>query len=228
MSEIYLNQIKKLKNSYKVSLRIDNSSFDFTISDDLLIRLNFLKPRKLTDSEYKAFLNSLPYDSLYLEGLKYALRRRKTIKEIKDHLREKTSSIELIQDVVNDLSHKNILNDDDYFNDYIDYAIYYKRDGYLKIINDLKERGIKKTFSYPKEALKENIDVLTKKFVSSSKDMDKELRISKAKIYLKRKGYRDEDINSYFNSSLIPESKERKTNLKTKSITFKELKRKIK
>ncbi len=228
MSEIYLNQIKKLKNSYKVSIRCDNDSFDFVISDDLLIRLNFLKPKKLSDSEYKALLNSLPYDSIFLDGLKYATRKRRTIKEIKEHLREKTSSDELIQDVINDLSKRNILNDEDYLNSYLEYAIYYKRDGYLKIVNDLMERGISKPFNYPIDQLKENIEVLTKKFVLSSKDMNKDLRIMKAKLYLKRRGYTDDDISKYFNSSLVSEGTGKKTDIRTKSITFRELKNKIK
>ena len=222
MSEIYLNDIKKLKLSYKVIVREDASVYSFEISEDLLINSSFLRVRRLTSEEYQKFLNNLPFDSVYLQALKFAFRKRRTIKEVKTYLESLTSSDEIIDEVVKKLVTSALLNDEDYFESYLDYAINVKRDGYNKIKDDLTKIGIYKDFYYPEESLKDNILILENKYIKSSRDMSKDLRINKAKAHLLRKGYREAEINRYFDYSIIGEG----SSIRRK-MSFKEIKETI-
>ena len=63
---------------------------------------------------------------------------------------------------------------------------------------------------------------LENKYIKSSRDMSKYLRINKAKAHLLRKGYREAEINRYFDYTIIGEGSSRR-----RKMSFKEIKETI-
>ena len=98
----------------------------------------------------------------------------------------------------------------------LDIYIYDRRDGYNLIVEKLKSLGLDTNFTYPKEALIDNIKYLTIKFNQKTKNEPFKMKVQKCQIYLLRKGYRDTEISRYFNESLIKAENEEE--LKQKEI----------
>ena len=208
--------IKKEAKRYTISIKADDDTYIFKISEDLLIESRFFSARELTPVEYKEFLNKIPEDSLLIEGIKYLDKRAHSEKELRDHLRDYTSSLTLIDKIVIKLKAKKLLDDEYYKNTILDIYIYDRRDGYNLIVEKLKSLGLDTNFTYPKEALIDNIKYLTIKFNQKTKNEPFKMKVQKCQIYLLRKGYRDTEISRYFNESLIKAENEEE--LKQKEI----------
>ena len=200
---IKIIKIKKETKRYTITIKADEDTYIFKISEDLLIESRFFSERVLSKEEYKTFLSKIPEDSLLIEGINYLYKRPHSIKELRDHLRDYTSSTSLIDKIVTKLKDKKLLDDEYYKNTILDIYIYDRRDGYNVIYEKLKSLGLDTSFTYPKEALIDNIKTLTIKFNQKTKNEPYKMKVQKCQIYLLRKGYRDTEISRYFNESLI-------------------------
>ena len=202
----FLDSIKKKNRRYEIVINDESFKTTYKIREDLLIEMKFLSPKEIKEEEYKLFLSKLPLDSLIYEGEKYSDKKLRTSKEVKDHLKEITNDESMINEVVEVLKKESLLNDSSYKKAYLEYAIYTKRDGRVKISNDLVKLGLNSSFEYDKDALKENIDVLTKKYASKDNKTPFNKLVLKTKKYLLSKGYTEDEINKYLNISLIPKN----------------------
>ena len=201
--DIYLSKIKKQSKRYEIEIRVDKDTYEFKITDDLLIEMMFLSPKPLKESEYKNFLNKLPLDSLVYEGIKFIDRKMRSEKEVKEHLYSLSSSISLVEDAIDRLKSKNLINDNNYKDAYLEYAIYTKKDGRLRIVESLSSLGLNTSFDYPIDALKDNIKVLSTKYIQKNSDIPYKTLVNKTKLHLMSKGYTEGEINSFMNISII-------------------------
>ncbi len=202
----FLDSIKKKNRRYEIVINDENFKTTYKIREELLIEMKFLSPKEIKEDDYKLFLSKLPLDSLIYEGEKFADKKLRTSKEVKDHLREITNDESMINDVVEILKKENLINDSSYKKAYLEYAIYEKKEGRMKISNDLVKLGLNNSFEYDTEALKENITLLTKKYVSKDNKTPFNKLVLKTKKYLLSKGYTEDEINKYLNISLIPKN----------------------
>ena len=202
--DIYLSKIKKQSKRYDVDIRVDKDTYSFKITDDLLIEMMFLSPKPLKESEYKSFLNKLPLDSLVYEGIKFVDKKMRSEKETRDHLYSLSSSSSLVDDAIQVLKRKNLINDERYKDAYLEYAIYTKRDGRIKISENLSLLGLNQFFDYPIDAIKENIKVLSSKYIQKNHDIPYKTLIMKTKMHLLSKGYTEGEIDKFLNISLFP------------------------
>ena len=201
---IYLSKIKKQSRRYNIEIRVDKDVFEFKITDDLLIEMMFLSPKPLKESEYKNFLNKLPLDSLVYEGIKYIDKKMRSEKEVREHLYTLSTSYTLVDDTIDRLKSKNLINDENYKDTYLEYAIYSKRDGRLRIIENLSFLGLSTYFDYPIDALKDNIKHLSQKYIEKNYDVPYKTLINKTKIFLMSKGYTEGEIDKFMNISSVP------------------------
>ena len=207
--DIYLSKIKKQSKRYEIEIRVDKDTYEFKITDDLLIEMMFLSPKPLKESEYKNFLNKLPLDSLVYEGIKFIDRKMRSEKEVKEHLYSLSSSISLVEDAIDRLKSKNLINDNNYKDAYLEYAIYTKKDGRLRIVESLSSLGLNTSFDYPIDALKDNIKVLSTKYIQKNSDIPYKTLVNKTKLHLMSKGYTEGEINSFMNISVIPKGNDK-------------------
>ena len=231
MSNTRITFIKKDKGSYKVNIIHDDTELKFTITEDLLIESRFLSLKEIKEEEYNLFLSKLPKDYLLLTSLKYLDKRVKSEKEMREYLLNHTQiidliifwtqfdlniltnndistiMIDLINQTIDSLKKKNLLDDESYKTSLINELIYYKRDGRLLIMNKLSNAGLNDNFIYPLDALKDNLDKLTVIFDKKNHDLSYQDKINKLKVYLLRKGYTDEDLR-YINYHLITKTNE--------------------
>ena len=202
----YLDSIKKKNRRYEIVINDENYKTTYKIREDLLIEMKFLSLKEIKEDEYKLFLSKLPLDSLIYEGEKYTDKKLRTKKEVKEHLKEITNDESLIDEVIKVLKKENLINDESYKKAYLEYAIYTKREGRNKISNDLVKLGLNSSFDYDINALKDNIDFLTKKYASKDNKTPYNKLVLKTKKFLLSKGYTEDEINKYLNYSLIPKN----------------------
>ncbi len=205
--------IKKENKRYNLGILDDNQISYFKITEDLLIEMRFLSLKDITKEEYLLFLSKIPLDSMIYTAINYLNKRQKSEKEIREYLFDKTNSINLINQTVEYLKNKGYLNDELYFKNIVDYLIYTKREGILKINEKLKEIGLSGYINYPNEALKDNIQFLLKKYSEKCNGLDKNKAIEKSKRFLLGKGYTLEQIEKYFDYSLFKNLKKRNISL---------------
>ena len=204
MSNYRLISIKKVSGRYEVGIKANDETYYFKISEDLLIESRFFSEKDLSEQEYSSFLSKIPLDSLIYDAEKYADRKMRTEKEVKDHLFEKTTSKTMVDKAIEVIKKKGLINDEAYKSSYIEYAIYSRRDGILKISQDLKQLGINPGYiDYPIDALKDNLKTLTVKYSSGRKE-PKQALFQKLKIYLMARGYTESEIDKYVSYSMIP------------------------
>ncbi len=208
MDDIRIASIKKDKGSYKLIIIKDNEETKYSITEDLLIESRFLSLRKLSIEEYKLFLSKLPLDYLLLTSIKYLDKRIKSEKEMKEYLLNHTTSLDMINVIIDKLKKKKMLDDESYKQSLLNELIYYKRDGRLLIYSKLNDAGLPSEFIYPIDALKDNIDKLTIAFDHKNYDLSYQDKVNKLKIYLLRKGYTEEDISKNLNYHLLSKQNE--------------------
>lgn len=208
MDDIYLTSIKKKAKKYEIIIRDNSDSYQFKISEDLLIDSSFFSYRSLSKEEYKAFLNKLPLDSLVFEGEKYLDRKDRSEREVKDHLMSFSSDSLLLNEAIEILKRKGLINDSVFLERYVNYAITIKKDGRLKIENQLTLYGLKDSFYYPEDLLKSNIKDLSLQYNESLKGVPYRAKIDKTKRYLLSKGYTERDIDKHFFISFIEKEDE--------------------
>ena len=202
--DIYLSNIKKQSKRYEIDIKVDGKTFSFKISEDLLIEMMFFSTKPLKESEYKNFLNKLPLDSLVFEGERYIDKKIRSEKEIREHLYSLSTSQSLVDEAIKRLKKKNLIDDVSYKAAYLEYAIYSRRDGRIKIANDLISLGLNQYFEYPIDALKDNINALSIKYAQKNHDVPYKTLINKMKIHLLGKGYTETEIDKYMNVQSVP------------------------
>lgn len=130
---------KSKKNQYKVYL--ENNEFlelyeDIILKHELLLKKNIddINIIKKENEDYK----------LYVKTLEYINKRIRCKKEIKEYLKKYTKDSSFIEDIIEKLYEKKLLDDNLYIKSYITDKINFTNDGPIKIKKKLIELGFNK------------------------------------------------------------------------------------
>jgi len=130
-----IKYVKKNKNEYTIYL--DNNT-TITLYDDTILKYELLIKKEIIDIDPLINYNNSLKD--YYNILSILNKKRKTIKEVEDLLKESKYK----KDIINKLISNNYLNDYTYTENYINIKINTTLDGYNKIYNNLLSLGVDK------------------------------------------------------------------------------------
>ncbi|MGC9383663.1 MAG: regulatory protein RecX [Kosmotogaceae bacterium] len=140
-------------------------------------------------------------DKALKKAHRYLKYRERSKYEIEEKLRSEGFNSEVIEDTVEKLSGKNILNDNRFTRMYIEDSIRIKKRGPHRISRELKKLGIEDylisdTLKEFRNVFLETLGAVIESYTSDKKMDEKELLKLKKKLY--RKGFSIEDIESEF------------------------------
>lgn len=187
---------KEKSGKYKIYLE-DGTTID--TYEDVIINNNILYKEDIDSKLLDKIEISNNYQKIYNSCIKYISIRVRSTKEIKEYLYRKNIDSTIIGKVIDELTNKNILNDDLYTELYIKDKLLLTNWGPYKIINNLKETGIdndtidKYTYLFNEEDEINKIKKIIDKNIKSNHKTNINLR---NKIYLNL-------INLGYNNSLI-------------------------
>ena len=190
--------IKDKNNKYKII--IDDE--EYKLYEDTIIDYNLLTKKDITQKELNDILVADSKLTAYYDSIKYINIRIRSEKEIREYLKKKDISNDVIDKTVNLLYENNFLNEELYLKSYINDKINLSSDGPLKIKRDLINLGLN---SNDIDDYLDNIDnniwldridnIVSKKINSNSKYSSYNLK-AKLLLYLTNLGYNKEDVSS--------------------------------
>ena len=193
-----IEKFKKLRNG-EYSLFLDNDSV-INVHEDLILKYNLLLTKEVTTQLKDILLNENKKYSSYDIALRYLGIKMHSIKEMKEYLKKKDYSIDIINDVIERLKKDKYLNDNIYSKCFIADRINLSNDGPYKIIRELEKRGISR------EYINNNIEIFTidKQEEKIEKLINKQIKSNhnKSTSLLKRK-ILDYIINLGYEKSII-------------------------
>lgn len=127
-----IDKIKKVGSKYKITLE---NNLQITTYDDVILN-NDLLFKKEVDLE-KLYQDTEYYD-YYNKAIKYIVKRLRSIKEMKDYLKDNQNK----DKIINDLIKVGLLNDDNFAKAFINDKIYLSNYGPLKIKEELLKHEI--------------------------------------------------------------------------------------
>ena len=133
-------KIVKLKNS-KYKLYLDNDE-NIIIYDDVILNNNLLFNKDIDNELYNKIKDENIYYDLLNISIKYISKRLRSELEIKKYLEKKTNDIFLIDNIINELKDKRLIDDKRFSEAYINDKLNLSKCGILKIRNDLINLGI--------------------------------------------------------------------------------------
>ncbi len=204
-----ISNIKKKNNKYIITLG-DNTQLEFY--SDTLIKYNLLKPRELSDIEFKEIINYNNYYEAFNKSLKLIGNKQRTKKELKDKLKDYPK--EVIDKVIKKLEELGYLNEKNYIDSYINDQINLGTKGPKYIKRELEKLNL--NLDYINEALlnidkniwKTKLEKLVNKKIKTNKNLSKNNLLMKLKNDLINLGYEKDLINSVLNNIDIEESNE--------------------
>ena len=132
-------KIEKLKNS-KYKLYIDD--FSLVIYDDVILNNNLLFQKEINEDLLLKIKEENNYYELLNLSIKYISKRLRSEFEIKKYLEKKTNDTYLIDNIINELIDKKLIDDQRFTTAYINDKLNFSKCGILKIKNDLINLGI--------------------------------------------------------------------------------------
>ena len=193
-----IDSVTKSKKKSVYVVAIGNKTYEF--NEDIIIEFNLYKGKEINDDLLNKALASNSLNDYYNKALNYALRYYKSSYDTKNYLKEKGLSNELIDEIVNKLIEKNIINDKKIVENSI-FSLVKSCNGKLLIIEKLKQKRF--DINLINECVN-NIDMdfyfesLNKLYEKVKNKYDKYpdyVRIGKLKGYLYSRGYSTNDIS---------------------------------
>ena len=193
-----IDSVTKSKKKSVYVVAIGNKTYEF--NEDIIIEFNLYKGKEINDDLLNKALASNSLNDYYNKALNYALRYYKSSYDTKNYLKEKGLSNELIDEIVNKLIEKNIINDKKIVENTI-FSLVKSCNGKLLIIEKLKQKRF--DINLINECVN-NIDMdfyfesLNKLYEKVKNKYDKYpdyVRIGKLKGYLYSRGYSTNDIS---------------------------------
>ena len=231
-----ISNIKKKNNKYIITLG-DKTQLEFY--SDTLIKYNLLKPRELSDIEFKEIINYNNYYEAFNKSLKLISNKQRTKKELENKLKD--YSKEIIYKVIKKLEELGYLNEQNYIRSYINDQINLGTKGPNYIKRELEK--LKLNTLYIDEALasidesiwKEKIEKIINKKIKTNKNLSRNNLILKVKSYLISLGYEQSMIIEILNlvdfeenNSILEKEYQKEYKKLSKKYNGKELEAKLK
>jgi len=136
---MHIQKYKKDKtNKYKVYIDDD----EFIIYDDVIIKYNLLCKKEITEEELQEVLKTNDEYTSYYLCIRYINTKIRSEKEIKEYLKKKEISNEIIHKTIDRLKHNSFINDEIYAKSYINDKINLSYEGPKKIKDALIKNNI--------------------------------------------------------------------------------------
>ena len=195
-----ISNIKKKNNKYIITLG-DKTQLEFY--SDTLIKYNLLKPRELSDIEFKEIINYNNYYEAFNKSLKLISNKQRTKKELEDKLKD--YSKEIIYKVIKKLEELGYLNEQNYIRSYINDQINLGVKGPNYIKRELGKLNLNTLYidealaSIDESIWKEKIAKIINKKIKTNKNLSRNNLILKLKSYLISLGYEQSMIIEILN-----------------------------
>lgn len=197
--------INKKGRNYRI--KFENNS-TLIIDQDLLSKYNLYEDLELSQEHLTAITEDSEYRKVYSSALRILSRRSHSVRELITKLKQKKYKENAIDRVIDRLVDLEYLNDEKFAKEYFDYAIERKKIGSIKIMCELKKRGVSSEFikmlitDDNGEAFKKNATLLAEKKMNTLNidKLGKEKIRQKLYSYLQQKGYETDIIYDVLNS----------------------------
>jgi len=197
--------INKKGGNYRIKFD-DNSTL--LLDQDLLSKYNLYKDLELSDEHLSSIIADCEYRRVYSSALRILSGRSHAVSELITKLKQKKYNEEIIDRVIDRLVDLEYLNDEKFAKEYFDYAIERRKIGSIKIVYDLRKKGVSSEVidmliaDDNEEIFINNAALLAEKKLKTM-NID---RLGKEKIrqklysYLQQKGYKTDIIYDVLNS----------------------------
>ncbi|OAB35751.1 RecX family transcriptional regulator [Paenibacillus macquariensis subsp. defensor] len=115
-----------------------------SIHEDIMIKYRMIKGNSFWKQELEEIVLSNEKQLGYVQALKYLERKARTSKEIQIRLKEKETSQEVIEDVLERLTREGLVNDAMYAQQWAEQRITSQRKGKAWIRQELRQKGVDK------------------------------------------------------------------------------------
>ncbi len=196
---------KKAGNKYL--LELDNKDKIKTY-DEVILKYGLLFHKEIDNDTLEKIINENNYYDIYDKVLKYINTKMRSEYEVREYLKKQEYND--IDNLINDLKNKKLINDQLFLKSYINDKILLTLDGPDKIKNDLLKHNIEESL-INKELEIFNSEIITERL---KKIIDKKIKLNKKPLYIfKQKmlaylinlGYSKEDILSVLDNYKINE-----------------------
>lgn len=217
--------IKDKNNKYKVII----DSEEYKLYDDTILKYNLLNKEEIDNKlldEVLSFNDSL---KAYYESIKYITLRLRSKKEIREYLKKKEISDNIINDTIKKLEENNFINEEIYTKSYINDSINLKTEGPYKIKSSLLKLGIKEELideyldKISNDVWSDKIDTYVSKKIKGNSKYSTYMLRSKILLNLTNLGFNKEDVLSILQKYDIID---KDIYLKEKEKAYKELSKK--
>ena len=193
MSLITKIEVQK-KDDTRANIYVDDK-FYAGMSIELVIKSQLKKGVEIDTQVLDDIIIEDEKSSALSKALKYSSNNLKTKKQIRDYLKKKEYNSQTIDYVIEKMSEYNYLDDEAYAKAYL--LTYSKKYGKLRLINDLKNRGISESiidnlFADEIEIV-DSIEDVANKYLKNKEINDQTL--VKLNRFLYSRGYEFEDIS---------------------------------
>ena len=201
-----IKEFKKLKgNVYELKFK---NGEKVKLYDDVILKYNLLVNKSFNDKLYEEIINYNKSLDAYYISLKYLNSKLRCEKEIRDYLKKKEFSLEIIDKTIDRLNKYNYLNRDLYVKSYVNDKYNFTLNGPVKIKRELLLLGFddEEIDKYLKIDFNDKIKkIIDKKVKSNKKYNEYSLKINISN-YLINLGYEKEMFNSYLGNIKIDNS----------------------
>jgi len=184
---------KQVKNPDRYSIFID-SKYSFSLSSQALLETKLITGQELSSSEVKKYKEQASDDKIYNACLNYIARRMRSKYEIESYLRRKNASPTLLDNTLNKLSEKGIIDDKKFAQSYVNDRNLLKPTSTRKLILELRSKKIAEDIIHQaidsNNLEQENL----KRVVEQKRRQNKYQDNTKLMQYLARQGYNYGDI----------------------------------
>ena len=198
-----IKEFKKLKgNVYELKFK---NGEEVKLYDDVILKYNLLVNKSFNDKLYEEIINYNKSLDAYYISLKYLNSKLRCEKEIRDYLKKKEFSLEIIDKAIDRLNKYNYLNRDLYVKSYVNDKYNFTLNGPVKIKRELLLLGFddEEIDKYLKIDFNDKIKkIIDKKVKSNKKYNEYSLKINISN-YLINLGYKKEMFNEYLNDVKI-------------------------
>lgn len=190
---------KRRKNRF--SLYIDDE-FVAGISERTLTKLMLVKGQVLTDEEIKRVKQTEERSQLIETALNYLAAMPRTVKEVRDKLKDVTDEADAIDEIIEYLTSLNYLDDASYAKHYMNDAIHLKQKSPKRVQYELRKKGVSDRIieatlvGYAEDDAVQNARALAeKKYQQYLRKTSQYSSLQKTYAFLAQKGFSGDVIN---------------------------------